>query len=159
MHSTAITKRHSRLVKEPWYNTSLDILSQQLNEYKLDSKLRQLTKDDVKELSVSLLDRVNTLTHPFDVHVNTSTSVLQCHAGKCPLSTIVSIVRFQTDGIDQTWTMVVARTCLARLSLHLYRSALVQTEYASHLSFVHVHRLEPSVVLSSRSCTSRPSKP
>ena len=153
------TSRHARFVQSLWYNISRDILSQQLNEYNLDGSPRQITKDDVEQMSISLLNRVNTSMDSSNDHVETFILVLLSHAQEDGLSTIVSIVHFQADGLDQTWTMVVARARLSRLSLHLYRSAPVQTEYASHLSFVHVHRLEPSVVLSSRPCTSRPSKP
>lgn len=41
-----------------WYKTSQDILIQQIEKYNLDKKVRQLSKDNIKQLSIFLLNKV-----------------------------------------------------------------------------------------------------
>lgn len=42
-----------------WYNISRDILIQQIDKYNIDKNVRQLTKNDIEQVSISLLDKVN----------------------------------------------------------------------------------------------------
>jgi len=41
-----------------WYNISRDILIQQIDKYNIDKNVRQLTKNDIEQVSISLLDKV-----------------------------------------------------------------------------------------------------
>jgi hypothetical protein len=50
---------HSCLSKVSWYNLSRDLLVDELNEYNLNSLVRQLTKDDLEQVARQLLDTVN----------------------------------------------------------------------------------------------------
>jgi len=49
-------------IKESWYNITLDILEKQIEQYELDEEVRQLAKDDIEDIAVSLLDKVNIFT-------------------------------------------------------------------------------------------------
>ncbi len=49
-------------IKESWYNITCDILAKQIEQYELDGKVRQLSKDNIKQIAVSLLDKVNIFT-------------------------------------------------------------------------------------------------
>ncbi len=46
-------------IKESWYNSSRDILAKQIQQYELDKDVRQLTKENIEQIAVSLLDQVN----------------------------------------------------------------------------------------------------
>jgi hypothetical protein len=46
-------------IKESWYNISRDILTKQIEKYELDNEVRQLTKENIELIAVSLLDQVN----------------------------------------------------------------------------------------------------
>ncbi|CAF1304833.1 unnamed protein product [Adineta steineri] len=43
--------------KFSWYNVSRDLLTKQINEYNLDSKARQITKNDAKQIVTTLLNK------------------------------------------------------------------------------------------------------
>jgi len=40
------------------YNISHDILIEEIDKYNIDKNIRQLTKNDIKQVSISLLDEV-----------------------------------------------------------------------------------------------------
>jgi len=45
--------------KEPWYYISRDILAKQIEQYELDEEVQQLTKENIEQIAMSLLDQVN----------------------------------------------------------------------------------------------------
>jgi hypothetical protein len=46
-------------IKESWYNISRDILTKQIEQYELDEEVQQLTKENIEQIAMSLLDQVN----------------------------------------------------------------------------------------------------
>ncbi|CAF4033919.1 unnamed protein product [Rotaria magnacalcarata] len=78
-----------KLVKESWYNISRYILIQQIGNYDIARKARQLTKTDISHVATSLLDKC--------FHDTTSTSSVQ---PSCPLCS-----KAQSNLIIQTRTL------------------------------------------------------
>ena len=48
-----------QLDENTWYNTSRDILKQQIQRYSIENGVRQLSKDDVEHVAMLILDKVN----------------------------------------------------------------------------------------------------
>ncbi len=46
--------------RNSWYNISLDVLMQQVKRYSVEKDVRQLAKNDIEQVSILILDKVNT---------------------------------------------------------------------------------------------------
>jgi hypothetical protein len=48
-----------QLNNNSWYTTSREMLMQQIEKYSVEKNVRQLTKDEIKQVSILILDKVN----------------------------------------------------------------------------------------------------
>lgn len=48
-----------QLNNSSWYTTSREMLMQQIEKYSVEKNVRQLTKDEIKQVSILILDKVN----------------------------------------------------------------------------------------------------
>jgi len=48
-----------QLNNNSWYTTSSEMLMQQIQKFSVEKNVRQLTKDEIKQVSILILDKVN----------------------------------------------------------------------------------------------------
>ena len=87
-----------RMNNPSWYNISREILSEQITKYNLDGKVRQLTRNDIEQVSLLILNKVKTERErdPFIdlvLHCFFSVSILH-HCHRLPLNHHVHHVLF-----------------------------------------------------------------
>lgn len=109
-----------------WYNTSRDILLKQIVLYNLNTKVRQLSKQDIEQVSISLLDKVKFFDYKnfFFLFLHNLVFLFFINSIICP--TIMSIMFITSSQINPT------------MAFNILHSSGYMSLFASHY-FLVIH--------------------